>query len=304
MKILVTGATGFIGRHLLPVLLGQDGQNALYAVARSIPEEMHPGVNWVQADLEAANWSAGLPDEEFDVVIHLAQSRYYREFPEHAADIVNVNVCSTIELAGWAIKHKVRRFVFASTGSVYGSSEDKVHVEDGRCNPETMYGASKLTAEILLKPYSEFMHVLVPRLFGIYGPGQADAMLPAVMQRYLDNAEITLAGGIGVRFNPLYVEDCASALCRLAMTPVPVQAGYDIVNVGGDELVDLCQVSMLLERFGNKATCALMTSDNPKYLIGSVEKFHKMYQFSQLVPFQDGLRRTFDAYRKRGGAGR
>lgn len=295
MKILVTGATGFIGRNLLPVLVNLGERNSVFAVARRIPNDAYPAVNWIAADLGISGWTENLPDEDFDVIIHLAQSKRFREFPSQAADIFNINVGATVELAEWALKHHVKHFLFASTGNVYGSKEC-AHREEDRCNPETMYGASKLSAEILLKPFSEFMDVLVLRFFGVYGPGQTDAMLPGIIQRFNVGDEITLAGNVGVRFNPIYVDDCASAIRHL--TVAPTSSSYEVLNIGGSELIDLRQVSKLLENFGCKKAVTHVTPDRPKQLVGSNEKLRQLYGFTEKVPFHEGLRRTFDSFKE------
>lgn len=295
MKILVTGSTGFIGRNLLPVLVNLGEKNRVFAVARRIPSDAHPAVNWIAADLGIPGWTKMLPVEDFDVVIHLAQSKYYREFPSKAADVFNVNVGATVELAEWALKFHAKRFLFASTGNVYGSKEC-VHREEDRCNPETMYGASKLSAEILLKPFSDFMDVLVLRFFGVYGPGQTDAMLPGIIQRFNAGEEIVLAGNIGVRFNPIYVDDCALAIHRL--TVAPMSSRYEVLNIGGSEFVDLRQVADLLESLGRKKALTRITSDRPKQLVGSNEKLHQSYGFKELVSFREGLRRTFGSFQE------
>lgn len=294
MKILVTGATGFIGKHLLPQLVKQSGVT-VFATTRQLSTSEHEAVNWIAADLSTANWTACLPDEDFDVVIHLAQSRHYRDFPTHAIDIFNINASATVELAEWAIRHHVKRFLFASTGNVYGSKEC-VHREEDRCHPETMYGASKLSAEILLKPFSEYMEILVLRLFGVYGPGQTDAMLPGVIQRFNRGEEITLAGSIGVKFNPIYVDDCVSAICHL--TSAPMLSGYEVLNIGGSEPIDLRQVAGLLESFCHTKAVMRITPDSPKQLVGSNEKLRQKYGITEAVPFHVGLRRTFDAYKE------
>lgn len=293
MKILVTGATGFIGRNLLPVLVNLGERNMVFAAARRMPNDAHPAVNWIAADLSISGWTKNLPDEDFDVIIHLAQSKHYREFPSWAADIFNINVGATVELAEWALRHHVKRFFFASTGNVYGSKEC-AHREEDRCNPETMYGASKLSAEILLKPFSEFIDVLVLRFFGVYGPGQTDAMLPGVIQRFNAGDEITLAGNIGVRFNPIYVDDCVSAINLL--TAAPALTGYEVLNIGGAEFIDLRQVSVLLENFGCKKAVTRITPDRPKQLVGSIEKLRQLYGFAERMPFHEGLRRAFNAF--------
>ena len=291
----MTGAAGFIGRNLLPVLASQSEANTVFAVVRRIPNDAHPAVKWIVADLGISDWTKSLPDEDFDVVIHLAQSKRYREFPSQAADIFNINVRATVELSEWALRHHVKRFLFASTGNVYGS-KDAVYREEDRCSPETMYGASKLSAEILLKPYAEFMNVLVLRLFGVYGPGQTDAMLPGIIQRFNAGDEIALAGNIGVKFNPIYVDDCVSAIKLLIAAPA--LAGYEVLNIGGAEIIDLRQVSVLLAEMGGKKAATRVTHDSPKQLVGSIEKLHQLHGFAGSTPFHEGLRRAFDAFKE------
>lgn len=292
MKILVTGASGFMGRNLLPVLVNQREGHLVFAVARRIPNDAHPAVNWIAADLGNTGWTKNLPDEDIDVVIHLAQSKHYRDFSSQSTDIFNINVRATFELAEWAIKHGVKRILFASTGNVYGSKVCSHH-EDDPCFPDTMYGASKLSAEILLKPFSGFLDVLVLRFFGVYGPGQTDAMLPGIIQRFNAGNEITLAENIGVKFNPIYVDDCVAAINQLTSAPIPRR--YEILNVGGAEVVDLRQISLLLEKISDKKAVTKVTTDNPKQLVGSIEKLCKTYGFAEKTSFQDGLRRVFNS---------
>lgn len=291
MRILVTGASGFVGRHLLSRFSAPPAseQLALTAVSRRVPSIPAPPVRWTAADLSVSGWTAALPDEDFDAVVHLAQSRHHREFPAHAVDIFTVNVRSTFELAEWAVRHRVQRFVFASTGNVYRTGNG-VHHEEDCCEPDTMYGVSKFSAELLLKPFSSLMHVLVLRLFGVYGPGQADAMLPGVIQRFLAGEEIVLAGNLGVEFNPIYVDDCSTAIAQLLAAPV--QPGYQVLNVGGLETVDLGQVAQLLETLTRKKARIRVTADAPRHLVGSIDRLRSAIAFLPATSFAEGLSRA------------
>jgi nucleoside-diphosphate-sugar epimerase len=300
MNILVTGASGFIGRKLLSVLGTRPAGDAVFAVVRSIQKEVVPNVSWITADLGDVEWTKSLPDKNFDTVIHLAQSKHYRDFPNQVDDIFKINVQATVELADWASRHGVTRFLFASTGNVYGF-RNSLNSEEDRCDPETMYGASKLSAEILLKPFSEFMDVVVLRLFGVYGPGQTEAMLPGIIQRFNAGAEITLAGNIGVRFNPIYVDDCVAAIHGL--TTANSLAGYEVLNIGGSELIDLRRVSELLESYSGMNAKIRITDDQPKELVGSNEKMHRFCTLAQTTPFQEGFRRTFTWFKDSPKAG-
>jgi nucleoside-diphosphate-sugar epimerase len=293
MKILVTGAAGFIGSHVLPVLAARNGDSGgLVAVSRRSEPSLAVPARSVAADVSRSDWTAALPDEPFDAVIHLAQSRHYRDFPLSALDIFNVNVKSTFELADWATRHRVKRFVFASTGNVYGFNAP-VHDEDDRCEPETMYASSKLGAEMLLKPFASLMNVLVLRIIGAYGPGQVDAMLPGIVRRFRAGDEILLAQGVGVEFNPIYVDDCSNAISQLLDTAV--EPGYHVVNVGGLETVNLQQFVTILERLEHRQARVRVTADSPKRLVGSVEKIKAMIRFEPRMCFADGVARTLMA---------
>lgn len=292
VKILVTGATGFIGTHLLSALMSKGGDSVV-ATSRGRFRVQSSQVEWVEADLASAGWTERLPNESFDIVIHLAQSIHYRLFPEMSRDIFQLNVMATVELAEWATRHQVKRFLFASTGNVYGS-ENRAFRETDSCHPQSMYGASKLSAEILLKPFSDVMEVLVLRLFGVYGPGQKDSMLPKIIDRFLQGHEITLAGNVGVQFNPVYVQDCVSVL--LQMMEKPLLNPYEILNVAGNEIVNLRQVVSMLEQLFPKKADTRGTEDLPVYLVGATKQLHENYGFAQQFGFSEGLKEMFVSF--------
>jgi nucleoside-diphosphate-sugar epimerase len=295
-KILMTGATGFIGRTLLTMLATDGDACEITAVTRRTPPAARAGLSWIEADLGARDWTASLPDAPFDVVVHLAQSEYYREFPARTADIVAVNVEATVVLAEWASRHAVDRFLFASSGSVYGSS-DRLHREDDPCRPDTMYASSKLAAEVLLQPFSSQMDVLALRLFGVYGPGQTNAILPNVISRFVAGEEITLAGGVGVRFNPIFIDECAALIRRLMSQP---QAGFQVLNVCGSEVIDLADVVAILEAEAGRKANARVTTKAPVLLVGSTDRLHRTCEYPAAVPFRDGLVRTYRHARSAG----
>jgi nucleoside-diphosphate-sugar epimerase len=290
MRILLTGAAGFIGRHLLAGLADDRGQNTVLAVTRQVPRCASTFAHWATTDLSLCNWTARLPDNDVDIIVHLAQSKHYREFPAQTTDIFDVNVKATVELAQWAGKHRVKRFMFASTGNVYGS-KDRTHREEDLCQPDSMYGASKLSAEILLRPFSQFYDVVVLRLFGVYGPGQTNAMLPGMIQRFIHGDEISLAGNIGVRFNPIFVDDCVAVLRQLAVGNLA--SSYETINVGGPEVVDLRQVTTHLESISGRQASVRITSEVPKQLVGSIDKLHTLIGPRDMVSFREGIRKVF-----------
>jgi UDP-glucose 4-epimerase len=287
MKVLITGASGFIGKRLVEYFAEQLEAD-VYAVARDARDvsECSERVEWIQADLAERRCLDALPRVDVDVILHLAQSRKYRDFPGGASDMVALNVASTVALAHWGAERGVKRFVYTSTGNVYGGSASE-YAETDPCIPETMYGASKLSGELLLKPFASVMSVVVLRLFGIYGPGQVDALIPNIVSKLVSGGEITLARSVGVRLNPMYVDDCVAALARFSV--LSTGSNYEIYNVGGREVADLATVVRILEGLLGRRAVIRETGDAPKNLVGHIGKMADIMDVSGMVNLKTGL---------------
>jgi len=125
VRILVTGGTGFIGRHLIAELRKR---HEIVALTRSEPpEDVLDGVDWREQDLRDP--LRGFPDR-VDGIVHLAQSPRYKEFPDGAEDVYAVNVQSTFRLLEWARTASASSFILVSTGGLYPFSDEPVS-EDG-----------------------------------------------------------------------------------------------------------------------------------------------------------------------------
>ncbi|NBT93765.1 MAG: NAD(P)-dependent oxidoreductase [Chloroflexi bacterium] len=119
MKVLVTGATGFVASHLIPALI--DGGHDVLACGHDESRlDRYPVGSRVVVDLRERTLASQLPTR-IDAVIHLAQANV--GFPDAFADLWEVNAGSTARLLDWARRAGARSFVFASTGSVYGPGE-------------------------------------------------------------------------------------------------------------------------------------------------------------------------------------
>ena len=288
MKILVTGATGFIGRSLLLALA--EGEHKIWAVSRHTQSSGKcNNITWIDADLTKVNWLEQLPSQ-IDVVIHLAQSRHYREFPDQLDDIFHINVTSTVQLANWARNHGAQQFIYASSGNVYGSNE-RILKEDDPCHPDSMYGASKLSAELLLKPFSQYFNVTVLRLFGVYGPGQSGTMIPTIIKRFIHGQEITLAENIGVKFNPIYIDDCVAVIQKVM--DLKTGTNFEVLNVGGPEIFNLKQLTDELEIISQKTASIRQTTEKPTSLVGSTGKLKGIIKVEDFLSIKAGLEVTY-----------
>ena len=282
MKIVLTGATGFVGGALLPRLATTHG---LVSVARQPrPSDIPDSVDWIELDLAKPFDVAALPAQT-DAVIHLAQSKRYREFPDGADDVFGVNVASTFALLEYARAAGASKFVFASTGGVYGAS-DRPLSESDRLNPLNFYLSSKYSAESFVASYRPLFQTIVFRFFFVYGPGQTGMMVPSLLQRVVEGQPITIQGDPGIRTNPIYVDDAAAVF-----EPALALADSDLFNIAGDEAVTIRQLVELMEQAsGRNATVQSAPGDLDGDLIGDNTRMKEILGVTPATSLLNGLR--------------
>jgi UDP-glucose 4-epimerase len=287
VRIVLTGATGFIGSHLLPVLAER---HDVVAIARGAHAEM-PAVTWVDHDLRRPLSEAKLPATT-DAVLHLAQSRRYRDFPSSANDIFALNVRATFDLLEYARRARASRFVFASTGGVYGHG-DESFVEEDAVNPINFYLASKYAAETMIAPYVGELRAIVLRLFFVYGPGQGQMLVSSLARRVLRGETITISGDPGIRINPLYVGDAVRVFERALEHESSL-----LCNVAGDEVVDLRRlVGMLGELAGTTPLVEHAPAEHEGDIVGDTRRMKAALGVWPDVPLCEGLARLIESLR-------
>lgn len=278
MRILVTGASGFIGRHVLDRL---QGEHDIYPVVRQAPDDSR---DWIVQDLSGELDRSQLPDR-IDAVIHLAQSARYREFPEGAEDVYAVNVNSTFRLLEYARAAGAQSFVLASTGGVYGYSYEAL-VETAPTNPLNFYLTSKYVAESLAGNYQTFFRTVVFRFFFVYGPGQEGMVVPTLLEKVRKGDQISIAGRPGQRVNPIYIEDAVKVFAPALDLP-----RSDVFNVAGDEIVSVRElVAVIEEATGEPAHVRHIDPQHEGDLVGDNSRMKEVLGVRPGVSLLDGVR--------------
>jgi UDP-glucose 4-epimerase len=278
VRILLTGAAGFIGRHALARL---EGEHDLYPIVRKAPDESR---EWIVQDLTQP-LDPGLLPERVDAVIHLAQSHRYREFPAGAEDVYAVNVHSTFRLLEYARGAGARTFVFASTGGIYGYSYEAL-VETDPANPLNFYLTSKHVAESLLANYETLFQTVVFRFFFVYGPGQGRMLVPTLIDKVRKGDQISIAGKPGQRINPIHISDAVEAF-----PPALELAESAVFNVAGDEVVSIRDLVGVIEQETSEA--AHVRHIDPEHegdLIGDNSRMKELLGVRPRTSLSDGIR--------------
>jgi len=285
VKVLVSGATGFVASHLIPALVaaGHDVVAAGHDRAR-IPG----GATALDLDLAARDWPR-LPD--VDAVVHLAQANV--PFPEGADALFAVNVAATHRLLEHARRTGARRFVLASSGSVYGASAGPL-TEESPLAARDFYSATKVAAERFTQAYDEHLDVAILRLFVPYGPGQARRMLPRLVERVRSGEPIRLNREGRPRMNPIYVDD----VVRVAVRALEDAESFGVLNVAGDDVTDVRAVSELIGEILDIEPSFEVSQAEVADIVADNTLLHALLGGAPLVPLREGIERMVASDRR------
>ena len=283
MRILVTGGSGFLGRHLLPHLAGHE----VVALSRSRQGQRASHVEWLPMDLSQGLETSRLP-ARCDAIIHLAQSDRYREFPAGAADVFRINVEVPAALMRWAIDAGVTRAVFASSGTVYEPFTGPLR-EDAAVNPTGFYGASKLAAESLTLAYQAKLAVAQLRVFFLYGPGQTNMMISRLIDNVRNGATLTLPReGDGLQFVPTFVDDTARVFATACL-----DEWHGIWNVASPYVASFRELAEVVgEAVGRQALCHRTDAPPPQPIVPDLSKLTARMDVGKFLNIREGIART------------
>lgn len=288
MNILITGATGFIGRSLIMRLLSAHPEHSAFAVARS-KESMFEKerITWILSDLSGSFNTDGFPDK-IDAIIHLAQSKNYKQFPDKALDIFAVNCDSTLKLLDYGKRIGIKNFIYASSGSVYQPKEG-AYSENDTLAPPSFYGMTKYISEKLVQSYSAYFSTNVLRYFFPFGPGQQNMMIPNLINSVKEGRPIYLNNDTGMKFTPTYIDDVIDTTIGAVSS-----GGSNIVNIAGSEATDIRRISEIIgEITGKTPVFEHKDSAVTNYVVDNT-KMRKLFNIKKTVPVKSGILKTIN----------
>ena len=270
MKILVTGAAGFIGYHLCKKLyeggadiVGIDSMNAYYDVAlknmRLAELEKLKGFRFIKMDIcDRQALFALLKAEKFDAVCNLAAQAGVRYSIENPYTYVENNVAGFLNVLEGCVQNSVPYLVYASSSSVYGRTEKQPFAESMQVDtPVSLYAATKKADELMAHVYSQIygLPTVGLRFFTVYGPyGRPDMAYFKFAERISAGREIELYNGGDMKRDFTYVDDVVSGIEKVLSAPSEGCPKYRIYNIGRGKPENLMEmVSLIEEGLGKKA---------------------------------------------------
>ncbi len=330
MKLLVTGAAGFIGSHVAHRLLdrgdevvGLDNLSPYYdpklKQARLERLTARPGFRFVKLDLADRDGIAELfARERFRRVVHLAAQAGVRYSLEHPHTYIDSNVTGTLNVLEGCRHHDIEHLVFASTSSVYGLNTNMPFSEHrGVDHPLSLYASTKRANELMAHNYAALFGLPCTglRFFTVYGPwGRPDMALFLFTKNILEGRPIDVFNYGRHRRDFTYVDDIVEGVVRATdriatanpswsgdrPDPATSSAPYRLYNIGNQTPVELARyIEVLEECLGRKAEknlLPLQPGDVPDTW-ADVEDLVRDVGYRPSTPVEVGVRRFVDWYR-------
>jgi UDP-glucuronate 4-epimerase len=330
MKILVTGAAGFIGFHLSKRLLekatnvvGLDNLNPYYSVTlkedRLAQLEGHPHFTFAHLDLaDRPGMERLFSENRFEVVVHLAAQAGVRYSLQNPHAYIDANIVGFMNILEGCRHHGVRHLVFASSSSVYGANTKMpFSVHHNVDHPVSLYAATKKANELMAHTYSHLYGLACTglRFFTVYGPwGRPDMALFLFTDAILKGRPIQVFNHGRMQRDFTYIDDIVEGVVRVMgrqPAPNPAWSGdrpdpgtsyvpYKIYNIGNNRPVELNHfietIEELLGRRARKEYLDMQPGDVPA-TYADVDDLMADVGFKPAIGIRTGIERFIAWYK-------
>ena len=242
-KILITGADGFIGSHLIKKLISSEADITALVLSENLKNlnSIKNKIKFVYEDITKKEIIDEIIKINPECIFHFAALTKTDNYP-NIREILETNIMSTINIAEAAIRlKKLKRLIFSSTYLVY---EDSVELlkENNNLNPKSSYAISKYTSEKILQKYStkHKLPLIITRLFNVYGENNINNVIFLFAKSSLKNKEIYIDGDGEQLRDFIYIDDVIEALLLITQNN---KKSNTVINVGSGEYIKIKELA-------------------------------------------------------------
>lgn len=312
MNAIVTGSSGFIGsnlsRELLKIgfdVIGIDVNSNYYS-----QELKDYRVNELSKYSQFSHKEIDISDfEKFDdivrnlkptFVLHLAAQAGVRIPLEESNKYIHSNLVGFSTVLQSVLLNEIPNFLYASSSSIYGDSASIPYVESElNLNPNSFYGATKLSNEILTNSVitGSKTRARGMRFFTVYGPaGRPDMAYFRIINSLINGSNFTLFGDGSIERDFTYIDDCVEMIIKLSEELVDHKEGFsDIVNIGGGHPVSMDKLIEIASKELNKELAITKTAKNPKDVLKTMADSSYLMSLIGKKPqikLEEGIKKT------------
>ncbi len=331
MKVLVTGAAGFIGMYTVKALVnkgyhvvGIDNLNDYYMTQLKydrllqngieateyeegvmIQSSTHTNCRFMKLDLvDQLRLSQLFKDEHFDVVINLAGQAGVRYSIENPYAYAQSNLIGFLNILENCRHYPVKHLVYASSSSVYGMNEKVPYSENDKTDsPVSLYAATKKSNELMAHAYSKLYAIPSTglRFFTVYGPWGRPDMAPFLfMDAILKNQPISVFNHGKMKRDFTYVEDIVCGVIKVVDSAPRGEVPFNIYNIGNSEPVDLMDFIGVIEEVSGKKAQLVMKEMQPGDVVATYADTKRLvddFGYRPSTDIKDGIQRFYDWYK-------
>ena len=308
MKILLTGAAGFIGSHAAQALLergdrvvGIDNVNDYYDVNLKLHNlellKKYENFTFYKKDITKPLKLK----EDFDIIVHLAAQAGVRYSIEKPRVYENTNGLGTMQIFEFAKNNDIKKVVFASSSSVYGNTDKVPFTEDQNVNhPVSFYAATKKYNELQAHVYHNLydIEMIGLRFFTVYGPRGRPDMAPMIFARLISQDKpIKVFNKGDMQRDFTYIKDIVQGIIKAIDTKLQ----YEIINLCNGKPVNLLDFIQTIEKHLNKKANKKMLPMQPgdvKTTYGSNKKAQKLLGYKPTTNLNQGIKKFVTWYKK------
>lgn len=303
-RVLVTGASGFIGSHLTNLLIKEGAKVSIVVRYNSIEHNVRLSPIWdkieiFEADIRNIESLRPLCDKKFDFIFHLAAYNHVGNSFLHVGEALETNSNGTANLLETVKDYG--KLVYISTSEIYGQQDPVPFIEDMYPHPNSPYSVGKYSGELysLMKQRQSNNPIVVIRPFNAFGPYQSTrAVIPELIVKCLKGEEVLTTGGKQTReFN--FVADLAEGMLLAALSDKVVG---EVINLGTGKDIAIKDVATLIHQKTNSSSelgiGELPTRPNEIWKMSSdASKAEKLLGWKPKVTFDEGLDITIEWFR-------
>ncbi len=304
----MTGASGFLGRALVPALLAA-GEMVVAVGRRDNPFDAHPRLTWRRLNLSDPAAPLAEAVRGAETIYHLSWSTVPAEASLAPSEDARENIVGSLRLIESIAAGEKPRFVFASSGgTIYGRLQKIPAPEDHPLNPISAYGLSKRTVEAYLDLFADSgaLRPVSLRIGNLFGPGQDPARLFGAVTQFaraaLAGEPIVLFGDGSTVRDYVYIDDAVDAL----MTAARAGEASRALNIGGGMGRSLNDIIRIIEKHMQKPVAvdrrAARAFDAPVSIL-DCSRARREIGWSAQVPFEEGVLRTLKCLARHGAIG-
>ena len=332
MKILVTGAAGFIGFHLTQRLLdrgdevvGIDSINDYYDVnlkyarlaecgitkanasisGMRTQSDKYPQYTFIRMALEEREALQELfTSEKFNIVVNLAAQAGVRYSIENPHAYIDSNIVGFTNILECVRHNNVAHLVYASSSSVYGENTKTPFSEDDRVdNPVSLYAATKRSNELMAAVYAKLygMHITGLRFFTVYGPWGRPDMAPMLFSKAITSGEAIKVFNNGELSRDFtYIDDIIEGIVRVIDTIPQEESPAEIYNIGYGSPIQLMEfISTLEDALDTKANIQMMPMQKGDVYTtyADTTKLERNMGYKPVVTLQEGIAKYVEWYK-------